>query len=221
MQGIIFDLDGTLIDSLPAISSSVNAALQSHNCRPHETSAIRGFIGDGARTLVLRALGESHSDLIEPVLTSFRDHYAQNWQSGTSIYPKISEVIQLCQQQGKRLAVLSNKPHEYTQTIVSQLFPSNPFEIVWGERKEIPQKPNPQALRLIAEQWNFTPQQCCMIGDSVIDVLTAQRANVMSIAVGWGYHDDNALKDAKPDILFKTASELQQWLSSFDCNKNQ
>ncbi len=217
MQGIIFDLDGTLIDSLPAIAASLNAALDCHHCHTHETTAIREFIGDGAKMLVQRALGNdnshySNSLLLEKVLCSFREHYAENWQNGTRVYPKIHEIIERCQQRGFKLAVLSNKPHEYTQVIVAKLFPTHPFEIVWGERKEFQKKPHPQALDLIIKHWNFAAGQCCMIGDSSIDVLTAHRANAMSVAVGWGYHDFSALMEVKPHFIVHDAEELLNWL---------
>lgn len=219
MEGIIFDLDGTLIDSLPAIGASVNHALKTHNCATHDLATIRGFIGDGARALIERALGESTSATLEAVLTSFREHYSQNWRSGTRPYSGINQVLTTCQQKGIQIAVLSNKPHSYTQTIVKELFSSAPFNPIWGQRDTMPQKPDPNALELILERWKLDPKRCCMVGDSVIDIQTAQRANITAIGVSWGYHDYLPLIAATPQLIFETVPDLHLWLNGLEVFK--
>lgn len=187
---LIFDLDGTLVESLPGIAASLNRTLQVHGLPSHPESSVRGFIGDGARMLVTRALSPASLDLhLESVLRGFSEDYSASWQHGTHPYPNISKLLTDLQSQNIPLAVLSNKPHPFTIEIVANLFPDISFAAVLGNRQDLPHKPDPTGALEIANSLGIAPEKCVIIGDSTMDLETARRAGMKSIAVTWGYHD--------------------------------
>ncbi len=144
MKSLIFDLDGTLVESLPGIAASLNRALDLHGLPGHSHAAVRGFIGDGARMLVTRALAPGEAALhLESVLKSFGDDYAISWQNGTVPYEGIPELLADLKSRGIPLAVLSNKPHLFTVQIVERLFPPATFTTILGNREGMPHKPDP------------------------------------------------------------------------------
>ncbi|MFY7818979.1 MAG: HAD family hydrolase [Akkermansiaceae bacterium] len=191
-KGWIFDLDGTLVDSLPGIAASLNAALSTHGQSVHSSSAVRGFIGDGAEMLVRRSLVTRDEDLFLRVLAHFRQHYAKHWPNGTVPYSGIPELLSGLKSRGDCLAVLSNKPHAFTEQIVDTLFPGQ-FDHVLGQREGIAHKPDPAGLREILALPDWPHGRSVMIGDSVMDLQTARAAQIPSIAVTWGYHDREQL----------------------------
>jgi phosphoglycolate phosphatase len=197
MDALIFDLDGTLVESLPGIAASLNRALSHHGLPGHGHPAVRGFIGDGAAMLVARALtGVSRPDLAGRVLASFAEDYAISWPSGTAAYPGIPSLLENLVSRGIPLAVLSNKPHAFTVEIVEKLFPENTFAAILGNREGLPHKPNPSGALGIAAALRVSPQNCTLIGDSTMDLDTARNAGMQSIAVTWGYHDRDRLASA-------------------------
>lgn len=194
VKAIIFDLDGTLVESLPGIAASLNRALTLHGLPGHSHAAVRSFIGDGAKVLVERALtGVSRLDLLESVLKSFAEDYAISWPSGTAVYPGILPLLVDLKARGIPLAVLSNKPHPFTAEIVERLFPENTFTATLGNREGLPHKPDPSGALEIASCLGVSPENCTLIGDSTMDLDTAKNAEMKSIAVTWGYHDRERL----------------------------
>ena len=211
MKALIFDLDGTLVESLPGIAASLNRALTLHGLPGHSHAAVRGFIGDGAKALVARALaGVSRLDLADSVLASFAADYAISWPSGTSVYPGIPELLAKVGSSGTPLAVLSNKPHAFTVEIVEKLFPEKTFAVILGNREGLPHKPDPAGAIEIAGTLRVPPGDCTIIGDSTMDLDTARNAGMASIAVTWGYHDRERLVAA--NRIAESVSELAEAL---------
>jgi len=197
VNALIFDLDGTLVESLPGIAASLNRALALHGLRGHSHAAIRGFIGDGARMLVTRALSPAEAALhFDSVLKSFAQDYAISWQDGTVPYKSILELLADLKSREIPLAVLSNKPHPFTVEIVEKLFPPATFTSILGNREGMPHKPDPTGALEIAANLATLPENCLLIGDSTMDLDTAQNAGMKSIAVTWGYHDRERLVGA-------------------------
>lgn len=211
-KGWIFDLDGTLVDSLPGIAASLNAALAAQDQPVHDAKAVRSFIGDGAEMLVRRALGMADEELQYRVLQSFREHYALHWQSGTTPYEGIPDLLENLRARGDSLALLSNKPHQFTINIVEKIFPGV-FSQVIGQRAGIPHKPDPRGLREILEAPSWRAERSAMIGDSVIDLQTARAADIAGIAVMWGYHDREVLLAQEPDSTAQNVAELAAFLA--------
>lgn len=211
-RGWIFDLDGTLVDSLPGIAASLNAALATQGLPTHSASSVRTFIGDGAEMLVRRALTGLEDPPLDSVLQAFREHYADHWHEGTIPYEGIRELLKSLRARGDILAVLSNKPHSFTTEIVDELFPQT-FLLVMGQRPGIPHKPDPAGLWDILRAPEWTATGTVLIGDSVMDIQTAQAAGIDAIAVTWGYHDRAALLLAEPAKIIEHVSELADLLS--------
>jgi phosphoglycolate phosphatase len=208
-HGLIFDLDGTLVDSLPGIANSLNQALGSLQLPLHSLQAVRGFIGNGARVLASRAAPAGAADaLIAGIEQAFKADYDLTWPGGTAAYPGVSGVLLELQGRGIPLAVLSNKPHAFTTAMVSALFPEVAFAAVLGQRSGMPHKPDPAGAFEIAALLGLSPQACTVIGDSTMDLETARRSGMRAVAVTWGYHNREALLAALPDAVIDAPEEL-------------
>ncbi len=193
-KGLIFDLDGTLVDSLQGIAASLNRALAASALPVHPLESIRGFIGNGARILITRAAPEGADEaLLDRLEAAFKSDYDATWPSGTSPYDGITELLETLQSKGHPLAVLSNKPHPFTSKIVSQVFPNIDFKVVLGQLPGIPHKPDPGGALEIANLFGLLPEECILIGDSTMDIETARNAGMRAIAVSWGFHDRDRL----------------------------
>jgi phosphoglycolate phosphatase len=211
--GLIFDLDGTLIDSLPGIAGSLNRALEFHGFSAHSHADVRRFIGNGSYELVKRALPEGSPEAtILAIEESFKADYAETWPEGTAPYAGIPELLERLAATGRPLGVLSNKPHPFTVEIVERLFSGIDFEPVTGQRAELRRKPFPDAALWIAQQWSLAPEACLLIGDSTVDLATAQAAGMQAVATGWGYHDISSLEAAGASFVLKEVGDLGRFL---------
>lgn len=214
---IVFDLDGTLVNSLPGIAVGVNKALASMGREPHATSAIRSMIGQGVRHLAACALGyndeaSAPADEMEAFLRAFRQEYAESWQGeGTIPYPGITEMLTRLVSIGAHLAVLTNKPHDVTLPMVQELFRPVPFMPIIGHMGEFPRKPDPFTLQMIADNWKVTPDQLTLVGDSIIDARTAANAGSQCALVTWGYGQTRELHEWDAPT-FGTVEELRTHL---------
>lgn len=213
--GLIFDLDGTLVDSLPGIAASLNHSLASAGFPVHLENRVRDFIGDGSFELARRALPAGETDAtIRRIEQGFKSHYATNWPDGTRPYAGISDLLGSLRDSGSRIAVLSNKPHDFTVEIVRRFFPDVAFDEILGQREATPRKPDPTAALNIADLWNTPASQCVFIGDSTVDLETATRAGMLFVGVGWGYHDSSVLKAAGAGKLAESPADLARFLEA-------
>lgn len=207
---LIFDLDGTLVDSLPGIAASLNRALTGHGLLGHPDTAIRSFVGDGLRTLIQRAapVGADPA-LLDSLVASFKNDYELSWAEGTRVYPGIHEMLDQLRQGNCQLAVLSNKTHAFTVAMTRTLFPNIIFAGVFGQQDGIPHKPHPAGALRIAADLGTAPANCVLIGDSTIDLETAANAGMPAIAVAWGYHDRARLLAAGATHIIDHPAELE------------
>jgi phosphoglycolate phosphatase len=207
--GLIFDLDGTLVDSLQGIAASLNQALTASGLPNHLPPVVRGFIGNGARILIQRAApADASVDLLDTVEKAFKADYDTTWHDGTFVYDGITDLLETLQARGYPLAVLSNKPHPFTEAMVSELFPTIRFCSVLGQRPGIPHKPDPAGALEITSTLARQPGNCTIIGDSTMDIETARNAGMRAIAVTWGFHDRERLMAAGADLLVDAPGEL-------------
>lgn len=213
MRHIVFDLDGTLVDSLPGIAEGLNRALTSLGRPTRSPREIRGMVGRGARMLCAEALGGAASeDDVAALLRAFGGHYPHTWKAGTVPYPDITGMLERLVARGDRLAVLSNKPHEVTVPLVAHVFAHIPFDFVFGYSDRFPRKPDPASLLHIASSWRVEPAEVAMVGDSVHDARTARAAGARLGLVSWGYSGDAGLPvDENP--VFDTVDALETWLA--------
>ena len=214
---IVFDLDGTLVDSLPGIAEGVDRALAAMQRPVLGAQRVRGMIGQGARNLCAQALGYAEPELappeeLEEMYRGFCREYPLCWQGeGTAPYAGIPELLTRLAGEGARLAVLSNKPHEVTLPMVQHLFPSIPFEPILGYTGRFPRKPAPDALLSIAQQWGVSPAELTLVGDSPYDARTATAAESGLVLVSWGYACVEDLR-AYPAPLAHSIARLESLL---------
>lgn len=216
-QHIVFDLDGTLVDSLPGIAEGLNRSLRHLGLPEHSPAAIRKMIGSGAANLCAKALGytnaqEAPAKALEALHGKFRQEYPTCWQGAyTPIYAGIADLLAKLSAAGANMAVLSNKPHEVTEPMVRSLFPHIPFSHIMGHTGRFPRKPAPDALLHIAQCWGVNAQELILVGDSLYDARTAANAGCQTALVAWGYAEIAELA-AWPAPLFGTADELGHYL---------
>lgn len=209
IRAVIFDLDGTLVNSLNGIASSLNRALDAEGLPTHPEATVRTFIGNGILKLVERAAPQHFSkEQIKDLTQIVSEDYAASWQQGTVPYPGVTQVLATLVKEGIRIAVLSNKPDVFCRKMTDLLFPGIHFAIVSGQRADTPLKPDPAGALEVARLMELPPAEVAFVGDSTVDVTTAHNAGMVSIACGWGYHDLPALKAASPDYLIGHISEL-------------
>ncbi len=208
-QALIFDLDGTLVDSLCGIATALNDALKHSSLPTHSLTTVRGFIGNGARVLITRAVPAGSSEqLIDQVEQGFKNQYEVGWPGGTTPYPGIELLLETLQRSGHPLAVLSNKPDAFTVAMVAKLFPDIRFGVVLGQRAGIPHKPDPGGALEISTRLQVNPECCWIIGDSTMDIETAKNAGMKSIAVTWGFHDRARLEATGADHRADDSGDL-------------
>ena len=186
---IIFDLDGTLLDTLADIAEAANRVLALRQLPTHAVPAYRQLVGNGVEVLMQRALPPELSDpaTVASASTEFRRVYSETWNHSTRPYADIPELLAVLADRHIPLAVLSNKPHANTLVCVNEFFADDTFAIVLGQRDEIPCKPDPTSAREIADSLGVSAARCWFVGDSDVDMQTAVRAGMQAIGATWGF----------------------------------
>lgn len=214
--GLIFDLDGTLIDSLDDITSSLNSSLAAIGKHPAMRHDVRAWIGDGIVELCRRALGdEASSEALESLVKKMRETYARQSVVKTAPYPNILKMLELISVAGYPMSVLSNKPHALVTLIMEQLQLAPLFLNSRGYINEEDKKPSPKMALEFARQMHLDPAQVFIVGDSEIDIATARNAGMKVVAVTWGYREKKYLADASPDHLIDDPLALLSILKNF------
>lgn len=189
---VIFDLDGTLLDTLDDLSAAVNHAMQQRGFPLHTRDEYMKMVGHGARNLMSQALPMEHKDdeaLIDAALADFRTYYNAHIEVYTKPFPGIQELIAALHQKGVMLAVASNKFQEGTEHLIKEFFPEIPFVAVLGNRQGFPLKPDPEVVGEVLRKAGIPQDQAVMVGDSDTDMETAANGGIQGIAVNWGYRD--------------------------------
>jgi phosphoglycolate phosphatase len=213
IQLVIFDLDGTLIDSRLDLVHSVNAALR-HIDRPElADEVIAGYVGDGAPILIQRALGAEATDkaLVRKGLEFFLSYYREHKLDHTTVYPGIAQALAAIQRSSngtpRRLAVLTNKPVKPSRAIVEGLGLGQFFSQVYGGNSFATKKPDPQGARQLLQESEVTPERAAIVGDSQVDVRTGRNAGLWTVGVTYGFAP-HTLENESPDVLVDSAQEL-------------
>jgi phosphoglycolate phosphatase len=207
---VLFDLDGTLIDSLTDLADSMNRVLTQQGLPPHPTQSYRYFVGDGIGNLVQRALPEKARlpEIIEECVRKMRQEYASHWGDTTKPYPGIAELLDTLSTRGIALAILSNKPDELTQEVVRTLLPGWHFAAVAGARDSIPRKPDPAGALRIASLLHRDPANFLYLGDTNTDMQTARAARMFAVGALWGFRTAAELKENGAQSLLSVPLEL-------------
>jgi len=207
-KAVIFDLDGTLLNSLEDIADSANSVLSNHDLPTHKPDDYKIFVGSGISELMSRALPEKDPDTIDDYVKEFREEYARNWNVKTEPYAGIAAMLDELVSRKIKIAVLSNKLHAFTKQCVDELLPRWKFNIVMGLQNDIPPKPDPTSALQIAKQLNIDPLHILYVGDSDIDMKTALAACMHPVGVLWGFRTKKELQKNGAKTLIEKPQEL-------------
>jgi phosphoglycolate phosphatase len=208
IAAVLFDLDGTLADTLADLAHATNFALARLGCPPHPVAKYRYMVGDGARNLLLRALPADRAHLAEEGVKLMRQHYEAHCFDQTRLYPGIVELVAALAARGCPLAVLSNKPDDFTKRMVAHYFRPSPFAIVAGQLADVPLKPDPAAALQIAAQLAVPPGQWFYLGDTNTDMRTACAAGMHAVGVLWGFRERDELLESGAERLVAKPGEV-------------
>jgi phosphoglycolate phosphatase len=203
---LIFDLDGTLVDTRRDLANAVNYALRQLGKDEIDLDTITGYVGDGIRKLLERALGNAVEADLETARQHFRFFYQKHIADFSQLYPGLGDVLQHFQ--SKKKAVLTNKPQEFTEALLRRLDIYHHFEMIVGGQRNLKLKPDPEGVRLILTRLNASPSQAVIIGDSENDILTGKAAGIATCAVTYGFRPAEKLRALKPDFVVGSPTEL-------------
>jgi len=211
IKACIFDLDGTLSDTVRTLAHFVNAEMAKHGFPQAPVEKFKYFAGNGARTLIHRTLayhGVEDAELENTVLKNYNAAYDADFLYLCTLYDGVDEMIRALHKQGIRLAVLSNKPQPTTEKIVHAFFSANTFTAVFGQREGVPLKPDPTAVYEILTLLNCATSECLYIGDTGVDIQTGKRAGLCTVGVLWGFRDRDELERAGASHIIQKPAEL-------------
>lgn len=194
-KSIIFDLDGTLLDSLQDLANAMNYALEQLGQPVHPLEAYNTMVGDGVVKLAERALSANQQYLIEEAVEIMKTQYAISWSVYTKPYSGIEELLAELAKQDISMNVLSNKPDPFTKEMISYFFPETHFEWVMGASEQFPKKPDPKSANYICEQLGIAKDSIYYLGDTDTDMKTACSAGIHAIGVDWGFRNPKELKE--------------------------
>lgn len=207
-RAFLFDMDGTIVDSIGDIGGSMNLVLKDLGLPEHPIPAYRQLVGEGAAMLVERSLPPGHESLREDALVRYRAHYAVNMIASSRPYEGIVPLLAALAARGDRIGVVTNKPETPARAIASALFSAGTFGVVVGERPGLARKPSPAPALAAAEALGVAPGECVFVGDTAVDVLTARAAGMRSVGVLWGFRDRAELEDAGADHVVSSPAEI-------------
>lgn len=209
---VIFDLDGTLLDTLDDLCNSVNYSLRTNNFPERSLAEVRTFVGNGIRLLIERSVPEGTSkELIDKTFECFKTYYAVHCNDKTKTYPCVMDMLKELKKNGYKIAVLSNKA-QYAVTKLCDIYFNNLLDDAVGARENVAKKPSPDALYICAENNNINLNNVIYVGDSDVDVATANNAGVRGIAVTWGFRSRELLIKCGAENLADNTDELLQIL---------
>ncbi|PKN01419.1 MAG: HAD family hydrolase [Elusimicrobia bacterium HGW-Elusimicrobia-1] len=207
----IFDLDGTLLDTLEDLTDSINEALKRRGLPVHTSEAVKYFVGDGAEEFAARALPPELSGDVEYVrraAAETMDEYSRRWRVKTRPYDGVPEMLAGIRSRGIKTAVLSNKPHDFTLLTAEHFFGRETFDIILGAGDDFRRKPDPAGIRIILEKLKAGPEAAFMLGDTATDMATAVAAGVKAIGALWGFRLAKELLAGGADILVEKPSDV-------------
>lgn len=216
VKAVVFDLDGTLLDTVPDIAAALNRALAHCALPTHTQKTVETFLGGGIRDAVLKAVPEgADEETIDRVLTLYRDDYVVHCTEQTRLYPGVRELIETLRTHGLRLAVLSNKTEETARKIVQHFFPAGEFTATFGRVPERPLKPHADAARPVLDALRLAPDEIAYVGDSNTDILFARAVGMLPIAAPWGYRSREELIAAGAELIAETPVDIAEKLAQF------
>lgn len=216
IKAAIFDLDGTLLNTLEDVVNACNYALKKCNFKTHSIEEYKVFVGDGRSKLIERIVPDEYKgndEVKNKVLRLFDEYYSGHMLDMTKPYEGICEMLKSLKEKGVKLAVVSNKPDEFVGGIVKKYF-GDTFEIVHGQRTNYPVKPDPTTVYEVIEYFGIKLNESIYVGDSNVDIYTAKNAKVKSIGVAWGFRGEEELREAGADYIVYDSNEITELILS-------
>lgn len=211
IKACIFDLDGTLLDTIRALSYCISRTMEQFGYGEIDEEHTKRFVGEGYRELVRRALifsGDEELRHFESACKRYLEIFAEHSMHEVRPYEGIEEMLRLLKERGIRLAVLSNKPQAGTEHNIFQIFGERLFERVYGQREGMPLKPDPRALELLMEELGVERDEVLYFGDTSTDMQTGENAGVKRVAVLWGFRSEEELSSFSPEHMIKSPKEV-------------
>lgn len=215
MKGCIFDLDGTLTNTLESLTFSVNLTMEEMGLEPITSRQCRSFVGDGARCLIERALkaaGDEKAARLEEGMIIYGRIFGEYCTYHVTPYDGILQMLEELKGKGMKLAVLSNKPHQQAVDVVKTFFGENLFDMVQGQSEQFPKKPDPTAVWYLMDEMGLDKENCLYVGDSEVDIATGIAAGVPCVGVTWGFRDWEELEAAGAKHLIHAPAQLLEYV---------
>lgn len=210
-KACVFDLDGTLTDTLESLTYSVNETMKELGLPEITSGQCREFVGNGAKVLIektLRTAGDENLTRFEEAFAAYQRIFDKYCTYHVAPYPGITEMLEDMKKQGMKLGVLSNKPDRQAVHVVEEIFGANVFDHIQGQKDGIPRKPDPVALLYIADEFGVESAETLYIGDSEVDGATGNAAGMDTVLVSWGFRSRSVLEAAKPRFIVDTTDEI-------------
>lgn len=212
---VIFDLDGTLTDTLDSIKYCADAAIAVCGCAPYEKEDYKYFVGEGAAKLIERCLlgrGDKNLQNFEKVFAAYREIFAKNCMYKVKPYDGIRELLSSLKERGMKIAVLSNKPHAETIDVIETLFGKNYFDVIHGQKPDVERKPSPAGVFCILQELGLSVEDVVYLGDTCTDMQTGKSAGAFTVGALWGFRDRKELEENHADAIIKNPLELLDYI---------
>jgi len=214
-KAVIFDLDGTLLDTLEDLADSLNRVLQHKGFPTHPTEAFRYFVGNGPAMLVSRALPPErrNDELTADCLEAFRKEYHCNWNVKTKPYNGVPELLDALTAKKIEMAVLTNKPQHFAELCIQEFLSVWKFAVILGQKDGVPMKPDPAGPKEIVKYLDIPPQEFLYLGDSDVDMRTAVHANMFPVGAMWGFRSERELRESGAVEVISRPTELLKFVN--------
>lgn len=212
-QAVIFDLDGTLVDSLPSLAYCGNYALEKNGLKPQPEEAYKYFAGDGPIELIKRAVLAAGGSIEKDWESAYADYeviFKTHCNYGIKIYDGLKEVLDTMKAKGTKLAVVTNKPQAGAEKVIEELFGKNYMDIIVGSSPDRPRKPNKAQAVYAMETLGLKQEDCMYVGDTNVDMKTGKAAGLFTIGILWGFRDREELEENHADAIAETPCDLQK-----------
>lgn len=207
-KAILFDLDGTLVNSIYDIAAAMNYALESLGQPTFETQRYYKMVGNGMKNLCRRALAEDKQDLLEELLQRYNTRYLAHCCDLTQVYDGVPALLRELKKRGYKLALITNKPADQAKNVMETLLPAAPLDVIWGQQPPFAVKPDPAVYFHVCELLGVEPKDTLYCGDSDVDIQFAHNAGARGLGCLWGFRGEAELKAAGADLLAETPEEI-------------
>ncbi|NOZ03415.1 MAG: HAD family hydrolase [FCB group bacterium] len=212
-KAVIFDLDGTLLNTLTDIADSMNTVLRSKGFPEHPVEKYKYFVGDGMDTLVQRTIPEQYrtKDIIKDCISAVKKEYSRRCNNKTKPYVGIEDLLTVLSDKNIPMAILTNKPHDFAVQTINQFLPRWEFTVILGAKPDLPKKPDPTGALLVANTLNIPPDKILYLGDTDTDMATATAAGMFPVGVLWGFRSRDELLRSGAKGLVRTPTDILRY----------